>query len=45
MKKEGEVVFQVLEKKFPCSLWRTMLEQISTLQLMEDPMWEQVDVA
>ena len=37
-------VVRTMVKLFPCSPWKITVDQVSTLQPMEDPMPEQVDV-
>ena len=37
VKKEGEEVLQAPEKRFPCSPWRSTVEQISTCSLWRTP--------
>jgi len=44
VKKEEEEVFQLLHQRFPYSLWRSTVEQISTLQPKQALMPEQVEV-
>ena len=44
-KEQGEEVLQVPKQRFPCSPWRITLEQMSTLQSVDNPMPEHMNIS